>query len=234
MLAVGGTAALARLCAAWALGLVRTRPKIADVVVARRHNGLRGATVWQSLSFRTDEITIRNGLPVTTVPRTLVDLAEVLDAEQLANVMHEAAFRRPLNVRALRRSMERNRHRRGHRVVEHALELHLSGSAGTRSDLERRLLQIVRAAGIDEPLINSRVAVAGHRLEVDFMWPRQRVVVEVDGSGHSRPRTRREDGQRDLLLRAAGYEVIRCPARAIDRDSTEFVATLASALRGLD
>jgi hypothetical protein len=85
------------------------------------------------------------------------------------------------------------------RVLESALRLHASGSAGTRSALERRFLRLVRGAGLPEPVKNTFV----NGFEVDFRWGS--LCVEVDGGGHLRPRTKREDRIRGAALRAAGF-----------------------------
>jgi hypothetical protein len=100
------------------------------------------------------DITTHNGIPVTTVPRTLVDLTDVLDARQLANVLHEAAFRRRFDPAATRAAMARAAGRRNLGTLETALAAHEAGSAGTRSALEDRFLALVASAGIPEPLAN--------------------------------------------------------------------------------
>jgi len=112
-----------------------------------------------------------------------------------------------------------------------ALEKNIMGSAGTRSKLEDRFLALVLSGGVDEPRVNVHISVPGGRsLEVDFHWPDQRIVVEVDGSGHRRVRTRREDADRDVLLRAAGYRVLRFPGEYIERRGAEVVAQVVAAL----
>jgi putative AbiEi antitoxin of type IV toxin-antitoxin system/uncharacterized protein DUF559 len=90
--------------------------------------------------------------------------------------------------------------------LERALELHVRGCAGTKSDLEDEFL--ARVAG-PEPLVNTRVA----GVEADFHWRHRKLCVEVDRPGHLRPRTQREDAARDRRLRAAGFEVVRISER---------------------
>jgi very-short-patch-repair endonuclease len=90
-------------------------------------------------------------------------------------------------------------------VLTNALALHKAGSAGTRSEAEDRFLARAIKSGLPEPLVNTRV----QDLEVDFCWPDQNLIVEVDGPGHTRPRTRQADAQRDARLRAAGHTVLR-------------------------
>jgi hypothetical protein len=142
---------------------------------------------------------------MTTVARTLVDLSDVLSAHQLANVIHEAAFRNLFDERAVRAAIDRANGRHNLHVLTKALALNAAGSAGTRSDLEDRFLDLTSRSGLPEPLVNARV----EDLEVDFHWPQQKLVIEVDGPGHTRPRTQREDAQRDARLRAAGHTVLR-------------------------
>jgi very-short-patch-repair endonuclease len=67
---------------------------------------------------------------------------------------------------------------------------------------------VIRASATPEPVVNGRV----EGLEVDFHWPADKLVVEIDGPGHRRPLTTLEDKQRDQRLRKAGYAVIRVDA----------------------
>ena len=120
--------------------------------------------IWSKSLTRYD-VRIRDGIPVTSVERTLVDLTDFLTAEQLANVIYEAAYLRLFNLQATRECMARTRKRKMH-ILEKAIELHLSGSAGTRSHLEDRFLKLVRGAKLPEPVINTE----HHGVEVDFRW----------------------------------------------------------------
>ena len=119
-----------------------------------------------------------NGIPVTTVPRMLVDLTDVMESDDLANVIHEAAFWKLFSEAATRQAMERAPGRKLS-VLEEALRLHEAGSAGSKSRNEKRFLRLVRGAGLPEPLQNVEV----HGFEVDFAWPA--LCVEVDGEATS-------------------------------------------------
>ena len=145
-------------------------------------------------------------------------------------MIHEAAFRNLFHESATREAMARanGRHRLG--VLETALAAHFAGSPGTKSDAEDALLALIRKARLPEPLVNVRVDTATRRLEVDFHWPEHRLVVEVDGDGHDRPRTQLDDEQRDELLREAGYLVLRITADAITTNPTEALRTVRTAL----
>jgi very-short-patch-repair endonuclease len=205
VLQAGEGAALSHLAAAKLWEIWRRRVHTTDVLSPRR---TRLPYVHRTLHLDPRDITRRHGIPVTTVARTLVDLADLLTAEQLANVIHEAAFRQRFSEPATRAAMAHAQGRRNLHVLEDALHAHASGSAGTKSGLEDRFLELVRARGLPEPQVNTRV----EGIEVDFLWTEEKLCVEVDGPGHQRPRTRREDADRDARLTAAGYRVVRVPS----------------------
>jgi predicted transcriptional regulator of viral defense system len=205
VLAVGDGAVLSHLAAAKLWEIWRRRVTGIDVIAPRRRRQRTGIRVHSARHLDPRDVTKLDGIPVTTVPRTLVDLSSVLTAAQLANVIHEAAFRTRFDLDATRQAMERANGRHQLRTLATALEAHANGSAGTRSALEDRFLAQLNRNGMPEPLVNTKVA----NVEVDFHWPGQNLCVEIDGPGHRRPRTQAEDRGRDAMLRAAGHEVIR-------------------------
>jgi hypothetical protein len=205
----GEGAVLSRFAAAKLLDVSRFPIPVIDVVTLRHRRDRPGVRFHRANDLDPRDLTTHRGIPVTTMHRTLVDLADVLTPHQLANVMHEAAFRGRLVEAAIRDSMARVWGRPRLWVVERALELHASGSAGTRSGAEDAFL----ASLDDEPLVN--VSFAG--FERDFRWPERRLVVEIDGPGHARPHSRLDDAGRDATLRAAGYSVIRLPVAGVVR-----------------
>jgi hypothetical protein len=219
VLAAGEGAALSHVSAASLWEIWRRRTRGADVVAPRGRSvpGVRLRT-YRRLDPR--DLTVREGIPVTTVARMLVDLTDVLTRYQLANVIHEAAFRRLFDGEATRAAMERAQGRRRLHVLECAIADHERGSAGTRSGLEDRFLALIASAGLPEPLVNTPVRAGGRRIEVDFYWPEWGLCVELDGDGHARPRTRGEDQARDRALRAAGLEVLRVSGSELDRPGT--------------
>lgn len=208
VLRAGEGAGLSHLTAAVHLAAWRRRTEGIDVLSPRRHRPVPGIRIHWARNLDPRDLTIHRSIPVTTMARTLVDLTEVLTEHQLANVIHEAAFRNRFSEPATRAAMARAPGRRRLHVLERALEAHASGSAGTRSDLEDRCLAQL-PAHLPSPLVNAGVQTPHKRIEVDLVWPEQRLVVEVDGHGHRRPRTQREDAERDRLLSHAGFEVAR-------------------------
>jgi hypothetical protein len=213
VLAVGEGAVLSHLCAAVLWQAWRRAVPHLDVVTPRDRR-VRGIRVHRCRNLDRRDVTVRDGVPVTTVARTLVDLTDDLTPAQLANVIHEADFRHRFDLSATRAAMARANGRRNLAVLERALELNALGSAGTKSALEDRFLERVQAAGLPAPLPNVEVPAGDRKIEVDAYWPDLGLCAEVDGPGHARPRTRSEDALRDRALRAAGFEVVRVDGEA--------------------
>jgi very-short-patch-repair endonuclease len=221
ILAAGDGAALASLSAAVLHNITRFREDAVHVISPTTRRSQQGFKLHRCRHLDPRDVTIVNQIPVTTVARTLVDLTAMLTAEQLANVIHEAAYRRIFSAPATRAAMERAPGRKLS-VLERALALHEAGSAGTRSKLEDRFFKLVRAAGLPEPRTNADV----HGFEVDYSWPA--LCVEVDGPGHRRPRIKADDRIEDAALGARGITVLRFTEDDIDRRPAMVLAQLAA------
>jgi very-short-patch-repair endonuclease len=209
VLACGDSAVLSHLSAAKLWQIWRRRTNGIDVSAPKRHRSRPGIKVHCCRRLDPRDITVRDRIPVTTVARTLVDLADVLTPEQLANVIHEAAFRNRFDPTKTREAMERATGRHNLNILDRALALNAAGSAGTKSAHEDEFLTLIRKAGLPDPLPNVGVQTPTGRIEVDVLWPDQRLCVEIDGPGHRRERTQREDRERDAALQDAGHDVVR-------------------------
>ena len=174
-----------------------------------------------------DEQRVHDGLPVTAPARTLLDLASVLPARELGWALEEALRTRVVLLAGIEEILRRYPRRRGaHRLRELVTE-HSGDPALTRSEAERRLLDLVRDAGLPQPATNVRLL----SYEVDALWPAQNLVVEVDGFAFHGTRAAFErDRNRDAQLQLAGYRVLRLTWRQITRDQLATVGTLARAL----
>jgi hypothetical protein len=209
VLAVGPDAALSHLDAAvlWNIWKWSTGERV-SVVAAGKHLSIRGLDVHSSRSLIRRDVQLREGIRVTTVARTALDLGDVLSKWRLANVLHEAEFRRRLNRRSCQDVIRRNRGRHAVTVLRAAIALNETGSVGAKSELEESYADALELAGLAVRL-NAHLPVEGDEIEVDFHWPEARLVVEVDGSPHARTRTKREDRAKEILLRDASWEVAR-------------------------
>jgi very-short-patch-repair endonuclease len=220
VLAAGDGAALASLSAAFLYRTTRYEPRTIHVIAPRGRRPQPGFELRTVRNLDPRDVTVVNGIPVTTLPRTLVDLTDVMDAEDLANVIHEAAFKRLFSESATREAMARAPGRKLS-VLEEALRLHNAGSAGSKSRNEKQFLRLIRGAGLPEPLQNVQI----HGFEVDFAWPG--LCVEVDGAGHERPRAKADDRIRDAALNARGITVLRITEPEL-QDPQRLLAKLAA------
>ena len=223
--AAGEGAGLSHLCSTALWDLRELRTDLVDVVAPTRRRIKGPIRVHVSRTLVPSDITVRKGIPVTTVARTCVDLTDVLTPHQLANVMHEAAYRKLLNLAQLGEAMARAKGRQKLWVIEKALALNASGSAGTKSPHEDAFLSLLQFAGIPEPRVNTRVL----NEEVDCHWPDRKLVVEIDGQGHRRERSQREDAERDAMFRQAGWRVVRFTGEDIERMPRDVLARLRAA-----
>jgi hypothetical protein len=201
VLAAGTGAALSHECAAKHWRIWRGRVDGIDVLVPGQRRQRAGIRVHRVRNLDRRDVTVHRGIPITTPARTLVDLASTLTRHQLANVIHESAFRGLFDAAKTTEAMTRAAGR-PKATLHAALQAHAAGSAGTRSDAEDRFLETWQGP---EPLVNTKI-------EVDMYWPAENLIVEIDGPGHARERTRREDAARDEKLKAAGKTVLRIPS----------------------
>lgn len=223
VLACGPGAVLSHRSAAalWGIG-VGDRGRV-DVTVPRTRRGPAGVAVRRARRLDADETTTLRGIPATTLPRTLADLADVLAERVLARAIHEAEVAHAPSPRALEAAAARTHGRRGSGVLARAV----GEPDRTRSELERRFRRLCDDHGLPRPAVNATVA----RLEVDFLWPDVRVVAETDGWAFHRTRTAFEaDRERDQSLARAGYRVLRFTHRQVVARPAEVAATLRAAL----
>jgi hypothetical protein len=207
----GKGAVLSHLSAAELHEVRRYRASLIDVVVPKWRPKRDGVRLHTARALHPRDVTDHRGIPVTSIPRMLVDLSDVLDAHELANVIHEAAFRGKFSEAATRDAIARANGRHNLAVLEHALTLYAAGSAGIKSGPEKAFLSLLD--GLPTPLVNTHL----HGVEVDFHWPELKLAVEIDGPGHGRPRTQREDALKQQILEAAGYTVVRFTDEDVER-----------------
>lgn len=157
------------------------------------------------------DVGMRSGLPLTSPARTVLDLAVGEPIRVVEQALAEGLRRRMVHRSGLEAMLARCAGRPGTRVLT-ALIADGDDPAFTRSEAEERLLGLLRAAGLPTPRTNVRVD--GH--EVDFLWPRERLIVEVDGFAfHSSRVAFERDRRRDAELQASGYLVVRVTWRQI-------------------
>ena len=224
LLACGGPGAaiLSHRSAAAVWDLLPSPAKF-DVTTLANSRSPKTIRVHRSTTITPTDITEHDGLPVTTVARTLIDLASSLSPHRLKRVVHRAEHLRLLDTHSLDEQFARANGRRTHprRQALQTLENHDPDI--TRSTLEERFLALVLEAQLPRPEVN--VMVGGH--EVDFFWPEHRLIVETDGAATHFTRTAFEDDRRrDAELTTLGHRVVRFTRRQVVKQPRATLATL--------
>jgi Protein of unknown function (DUF559) len=211
VLACGPTALLSHRDAAAHWGLIRSSSPRIDVTTARRCRRRPGITLHRSRRIHPEDRRIEDGIPVTSVARTLLDLAEVVWPRQLDRAVEEAVRHGLLDLRAMNRLIARSHGRHGLPPIRQVLAQYRPPPF-TRSELERRFFDLCRRAGLPEPSANLWIAGG----EADMSWPDQRLVVELDTRRyHGTPAAFERDRLRDATLQLAGYRVLRITDRRL-------------------
>src|SRR3954471_10430369 len=206
-------------------GVPPAEPGEVHVLVAGRNvRSRRGIRVHRTAHLHPADATRREGIPVTSLARTLLDLATTASPRQLVRAVEEAQIHHHLSDRSLDEQFKRYPHHPGVKALKQAT---LTDPALTRSDAERRLVDLIRKAGLPPPETNTRIA--GH--EVDMVWRAHRLVVEVDGYAYHGTRAAFErDRRRDADLQAAGFRVLRITWRRLQDEPLAVAAALGRAL----
>jgi very-short-patch-repair endonuclease len=227
VLACGAGTVVSHRSAARLWGLTtRTEGAVEVSVVARNCKPRPGLRVHRVGHLDPRDRAMKNGIPVTSPARALVDFAASATPEELEWALANARARALVNDEQLSEALDRAGNRAGVGALRAVLR-HQGGPRLTRSEAERLLLRMIRAARLPEPEANARVA----GIEVDFVWPRARVIVEVDGFAfHGHRGAFERDRQRDMALRDAGYEVIRVTWRQLVDEPLRVIAHIARAL----
>jgi very-short-patch-repair endonuclease len=227
LLAIGADAVLSHESAALAWGIIEDYTGDVHVTVVGRKLHCRAGLRVHRTSAR-PPIRRRHGLPVTSPAQTLLDLAAV-KSRHLEHALIEAHGARLVTADELAKAIKRAGRKPGTRVLRELIGANASGF--TRSEAERRLRALLRAARLPEPRTNATIL----GFMVDCLWPAQRLVVEFDGYRfHGHRRAFEVDRRRDAALAAAGYVVIRITWLQLTREPYAVLATLAAALARRD
>jgi very-short-patch-repair endonuclease len=187
----------------------------------RGQRGIRGHSV---RALRPADRTVVDGIPVTSLARTLLDYAEIARFQQLRLVLEEAIRREVLDGRKLDETLARAWGRHGLKPLRAALTAIRGPVPWTQSRLEREFLALVRSAGLPEPSAN--VVVQGFL--VDLFWAEARVAAEIDSYGFHKTRQKFEDDRRqDTKLLLAGVPTVRVTQARIENEPEQLIGDVA-------
>ena len=227
VLACGPEALLSHRSAAGLLGVRPVNRTRADVTVTSSSVRPRGGIdVHRTSTLQDADVTVVDGIPCTSLARTLLDLAEVIDRRGVERAIDQAERLRLFDLQAVEDVLSRSDGRHGAPVVR-AVLAEYAGPTLTDQELEERFLAMCRAAGFAQPEVNSWIVLADGAVKADFLWRRERLVVETDGwASHGTRRAFVSDRRRDRRLRLAGWETCRFTWDEVVDDAAEVGATL--------
>jgi hypothetical protein len=226
----GGDVALSHSSAAEWWEIAALRSSSIHITCPRRID--RPRLIAHRRTLPADELETLDGVLVTSVARTVLDLAATEGRHACESALRRAEFRRLGSPVSLRILLDRYPGARGAGVARTALADKLF-LAATESWLEDVFLPWLVDRGFEMPLANPTLEIAGRRLRPDCLWPGARLIVELDGkAGHGGGISFEEDRERDAELLAVGYRVMRITRRRFERSPGRVERTLRAAFAG--
>ncbi len=232
VLACGEGSALSHRSSADKRGLRRTHRSAIDVITTRQGGRKRaGIDAHTSSSLLPRDIELVDGIPCTTVARTLLDLAAVTPRRAVERAFDQADVLRVLDLRQIADVLARAGRHPGAGVLRAIADDHSRKPELTRNDLEEAFLAICADAGLPRPEVNVWIALEPTGYEADFLWRAERLIAETDGGGAHTTRSAFEtDRRRDQRLMVAGYRVVRFPWQQVFAEPDTVEATLRALL----
>jgi hypothetical protein len=212
--ACGTNALLSHASAAWLWGLRPTCPTQPHVSVATRGHRRAGIHLHHAPTLAEEGRIELEGIPVTPLARTLLDVAATDSARRLWSAVDRAERLGLLDLGEIDAMLSRRHGDAGSGKLARALSIHRDPSF-TRARSELLLLDIAKKANLPHPACNTYVA--GH--ELDAYWERERFAVEVDGWAFHKTRKAFEaDRLRQEELKLAGIDSVRITARRLEQE----------------
>jgi very-short-patch-repair endonuclease len=196
-----------------------------------RPSAIAGALIHESAVFDRTHLSKIDGIPVTSVARTLCDLTAIVRPWMVERVVDEALRRKSVTLERLARIAEDLEGRGRHKctVMREILEHRVQGYHPGDSDPEKRIADLLVRAGLPEPTKEHPVRLRGKNYRIDLCYPQQRIAIEYDSWGFHNGRQAFDDDRargNDLVL--LGFDVLRFTSRSGDQS---IVDTVAAALR---
>jgi hypothetical protein len=230
VLAFGPHAVLSHRSAGHLWGLV-PRSSIAPEVTRPGRTGGRPRLVAHEGTLLADEVVRVRGIPVTSVPRTIFDLAATRterEVERAWNEMEVREYRSSLSVPDL---IQRYPGRKGTLLLTRLANRKSLPVGITRNELEEAFLGLIDRFGLPRPRMNAHLAVRDRFYEIDCLWEDRKVAIELDGGGaHGTKRAFEKDRERDRILTAEAYTTVRLTWHQITETPSEVAHDLGRIL----
>lgn len=226
VLASGPRALLSHYSAAWLWDLLPTQPVPVHVTAPIPRGRRQPIRIHYARNLTDRDRDLREGIPATAVPRTLLDLAAALRPGRLDRLLQRAEELALFDLGPVESVLDRNRGHRGAARLRRALVLYRPPPF-TRSQLERRFLDLLAGAGL--PLPTTGHNEAGY--ELDVYWPELRFAVELDVyETHGTRKSFEDDRLRQEDLKLAGIELTRVTGRRLEREPDKVFGRVARLL----
>lgn len=214
VLATGREAVLSHRSAAAFWGLIDSFPAEPEVTVAQSRRPRPGIRLYRR-ALPPDEVIDVKKLRMTTVARTILDLAGTQPQREVEKVTSEAEYQRLWDPYSLPQFIENHKGCKGISLLKTMLA---EGAITiTKSELERRFLAFLRRCRLPLPETNVPMALNGRRIKPDCVWRGQRLIIELDGrAAHQTTSRFHDDRLRDRKLDLAKWTVWRVTARHLD------------------
>ena len=228
VLGVGPGAMLSYYSAGWLWGIWQGSPKPIHVtaLIPRHHPAPKGITRHRARNLVEADRAMAEGIPLTSVARTLLDLASKLRGDQFARVLARAEDLGLLDLGQIEGVIERSRGHPGAKRLRYAISIY-ERPIYSRSEFERRFVGHLIASGLPRP------ATGWNELgyELDVYWPERRFGIELDAfETHGNRAAFESDHERDLSFALAGIETIRVSENQFREAPDEIVAKVAALL----
>jgi very-short-patch-repair endonuclease len=212
--------------AVWLWGLERKLEIPVNVSVRWRGHAQNAIGLHHCPALRDEDFATTELLPVTAVPRTLLDYAWTAKTYRLEAAIDRADRLELLDPVAIDRITDEIRGHRGRRPLQRAMTIYRENGF-TRSGGEKRLLAVLADAGIRRPIVNN--FIDGY--ELDFYWEHERFAIELDSWEHHRSRRSfEEDRKRQEELAIGGIETIRITGTRLKHEPREVADRIAEHL----
>ena len=213
--------------AAYLWGIYRYAPERIDVTAAIRRRAKREFVVHFSSILAPEDRGERQGIPVTSVPRLLMDLAIRSKLEQLDRLLERTEELGLFDLRATEDLLDRAGGHLGRGRLRRSLALYQPDPTFTRSRFEKTFRRYVRRAGISTPSMNFNT----HGYELDAYWPDLRFAAELDlFETHGTRAAFERDRQRQEELKLLGIESIRITRPRLQREPEAVMRNLSRLL----
>ena len=226
VLACGPGALLSHLDGGALRDLRRIGSGLVHVTALGRHN-IPGIRCHWARTIHPDDRDEVDGIPVTSLARTYLDLAEILSLPRLIEALEAGERQNKLDVGAIRALIARSPGRRGIPPLTDALDQVADDAPWLQSEVERAFRELIRSHSLPEPQYN--VYAEGEL--ADAVWADDRLVAEVDGwAFHRGKRSFADDRRRDRKLVKAGWRVVRFTADEVSYGPDAVAAELSGLL----